>query len=339
MLTTIDIAPLFDGASSARKGVDQTIARAASSIGFLQVTGLPDPGAIDRESRAALKEIFDLPREAQMALSRVNFDPSASAIYRGWYPLQPGVRSYKQGIDIGPDIAHANLPMSDDVLREPTPLPDLPEWRAAGKRWYLAMETVGEALMRAIARILGVSEDEFAPLFEHGISSFRLAHYPVRSPDSFGGEDPKAAEISHMGEVMHLSGVAHVDSGFITLLVQDGVPGLQVQIGNDWVDAPPTEGAIVVNFGKLLDRWSGGAIKATRHRVVSRGEERVSFPFFYEPAPDAVIGPLPIKGATQFEPFYYGDHLWEATTQFVEQKGVKHLRQPLGRPAEKRPPK
>ena len=332
MLPTINIAPLFGQRSNERNAVDDEIARAAASTGFLQISGLPDPGAFGPQSRMALKKIFDLPVEAQMALSRVSFTPNAKAIYRGWYPLQPGVRSYKQGIDIGPDIAHENLPRSDDVLREPTPLPELPEWRAACKRWYLAMETVGEAMMRSIARVLGVQEDAFAPLFRDGISSFRLAHYPVRTVASFGGANPADAEITHNGETFHMSGVAHVDSGFVTLLVQDGVPGLQVQIDENWVDALPVEGTVVVNFGKLLERWSGGVIRATRHRVVSRGEERFSFPFFYEPAPDAIIRPLSIKGAAQFEPFYYGDHLWEATTKFVEQRGVAHLRTPLGCP-------
>lgn len=332
MLPTINIAPLFGPETPARRETDDAIRKAASSLGFLQITGLPDADVIAPAGRDALKAIFALSHAEKMALSRISFNADAQAIYRGWYPLQAGVRTYKEGIDIGPDIAHDDLPPSDDILREPTPLPDLPEWRAAARRWYLLMEDVGAAVLRAIARALGVEESVFAPLFRHGVSSFRLAHYPVRTAASFGDEDPAGAEIVHNGEVLHLSGAAHVDSGFVTLLVQDGVPGLQVQIGEDWVDAPPVEGAVVVNFGKLLDRWTGGVIRATRHRVVSRGEERFSFPFFYEPAPDAVIRPLPLPDATAFEPFYYGDHLWEATTGFIEQRGVAHLRQPLGRP-------
>jgi isopenicillin N synthase-like dioxygenase len=51
-------------------------------------------------------------------------------------------------------------------------------------------------------------------------------------------------------------------------------------------------------------------------------------PFFYEPAADAEIAPLPIDGASSFEPFLYGDHVWEVATNFVELRGVKHLRQP-----------
>jgi hypothetical protein len=35
-----------------------------------------------------------------------------------------------------------------------------------------------------------------------------------------------------------------------------------------------------------------------------------------------------LDGAEAFEPFLYGDYLWEAATNFVEMSGIKHLRQP-----------
>ena len=125
-----------------------------------------------------------------------------------------------------------------------------------------------------------------------------------------------------------MSGAVHIDSGFITLLAQDGVPGLQVEVGGNWVDAPPRDDALVVNFGKLLQTWTNGTIRATRHCVVSRGEPRYSIPFFYEPAAEAVIRPL--LGRGDFEAFSYGDFLWDATTKFVEQEAVRHLRPPRG---------
>ncbi|TIS97012.1 MAG: isopenicillin N synthase family oxygenase, partial [Mesorhizobium sp.] len=40
------------------------------------------------------------------------------------------------------------------------------------------------------------------------------------------------------------------------------------------------------------------------------------------------ISPLPLDGAEPFEPFLYGDYLWESATNFVEMGGIKHLRQP-----------
>ena len=126
---------------------------------------------------------------------------------------------------------------------------------------------------------------------------------------------------------------AHVDTGFITLLAQDGVAGLQAQhLDGTWMDVPPEEATLAVNFGKVLERWTDGAIRATVHRVLGSGRERHSIPFFYEAGVDAVIAPLPLPGAKAFAPFYFGDHLWDTTTQFVEQRGIAHLRRPLGPP-------
>ncbi len=95
--------------------------------------------------------------------------------------------------------------------------------------------------------------------------------------------------------------------------------------------AGATEETHVMHNGQehyLLARWTGGRINATLHRVIGRNRQRYSVPFFYEPSVDTVISPLP--GGEVFEPVSYGDHLWEATTQFVEQKGIAHLRPPRG---------
>ena len=127
-------------------------------------------------------------------------------------------------------------------------------------------------------------------------------------------------------------GGAHVDSGLVTLLAQDGVEGLQAQQhGGEWIDVPPADGTLAVNFGRLLEQWTGGRVRATLHRVVSPGRQRFSIPFFYEPAVDAEIAPLPLEGVQPFEPFLYGDFLWDAATKFVEQKGIRHLREPRRR--------
>ena len=61
----------------------------------------------------------------------------------------------------------------------------------------------------------------------------------------------------------------------------------------EWIDAPPVEGAFVVNIGDMLELWSGGRLKSTPHRVVNRsGHERYSFPYFAVPRHDVVVAPL-----------------------------------------------
>lgn len=335
MIPAIDVAPLFGPDSNARRASDAAIVKAAADSGFLTLHNFPDPEVLTAAFREKLLAIFHLPEASKAKLLRRGFDPSRPNVYRGWYPLQPGQISYKDGIDMGPDVAHgARDGDPSDPLCEATPFPEeaeLPGWRAAAARYYLVLEEIGQVLNRAIARGLGMPENIFEAAFRDGNSTLRLSHYPGRDPVSFGGRDPARFQTEFNGKTHWRLGVEHCDSGCVTLLAQNGVEGLQARLPDGaWVTVPPTDGTLAVNFGKLLERWTGGRIRATEHRVLALGGERYSVPFFYEPRVDALIEPLPLEGVPPFEPFLYGDHLWAATTQFVEQKGIAHLRQPRG---------
>ncbi|BCG88792.1 2OG-Fe(II) oxygenase [Mesorhizobium sp. 113-3-9] len=332
-IETIGIADLFGPPSPARDRTDGHIMAAASGIGFMAVRDFPGDAWLTPDRRAQLLRIFALPDTEKQKLLRWNFDSTRKNFYRGWFPLQPAAVSYKEGIDMGPDIADAaRVSAADDPLCEPTPLPaegTVPGWRTAAADYYRAMETVGNALMRSIARGLGLPETIFDPYFEHGISTLRLIRYPLR--DATAGIDTSGPEFSvvHKGELRTIIGREHADSGFVTLLAQDGVEGLQAKNRTgEWIDVPPANGTLAVNFGQLLERWTGGRVRATRHRVIAPKTTRFSIPFFYEPGVNAEIAPLPLSGAEPFEPFLYGDYLWESATNFVEMRGIKNLRQP-----------
>jgi isopenicillin N synthase-like dioxygenase len=314
VIPCIEVGSLFGDDGPERRAADHAIHLAAADIGFIQIQGLPHSVPLSRGQLQALKRIFGLAPAELQGLWRQKFAPAHRNVYRGWFPLQPGHPTYKEGIDMGPDVAHGrDRVRDDDPLCEATPLPAaalLPGWRAAAAAYYLGLEHTGRMLMRSIARGLGLAERTFDPDFEGGISTLRLIRYPARAVT-----EP-------------LSGMAHVDSGILTLLAQDGVGGLQAKNRSGaWIDIVPTEDALVVNFGRLLELWTGGDIRATEHRVLSTGQERYSFPFFYEPRVDALIAPL--KGAG-FSPFLYGDFVWASAMQFVEFSGLQHLRPARG---------
>lgn len=70
----------------------------------------------------------------------------------------------------------------------------------------------------------------------------------------------------------------HTDCGFLTIIDQRGLPGLEVFSNNrEWISVPPLrvrgQSALVVNLGDLAEYWSGGRVASTLHRVeVRRGK-------------------------------------------------------------------
>lgn len=329
----IDIRPLFGPTSIERDHADQAIMAAAATSGFMVVRGFPPDVPAGRAVRADLLRLFQLPQNETRKLWRQKFDPTHPNVYRGWFPLQTGFLTAKEGIDMGPDVVHgASVVHSDDPLREPTPLPSveaLPGWRESVAAYYRAMERVSQALMRAIARGLSLEEHFFDQAFDKGLSTLRLLRYPIRTDAEQTAQSDPNVWVTHGNGRFYVNGAPHVDSGFLTLLAQDGVSGLQARHRDGtWLDVPPTDEGLAVNFGKVLERWCAGRIKATEHRVIGTGRERMSIPFFYEARADAEIRPLPMDDAASFEPFLYGDYLWATTTQFVEFKGMESLRKP-----------
>ena len=158
---------------------------AAAASGFMVVRGFPPDVPAGRAARADLLRLFQLPEHETRKLWRQKFDASHPNVYRGWFPLQTGFLTAKEGIDIGADVAYgAAVVRSDDPLRERTPLPSaqaLPGWRESVAAYYRGMDRVSQALMRSIARSLSLEEHFFDPSFEQGLSTLRLLRYPIRT--------------------------------------------------------------------------------------------------------------------------------------------------------------
>jgi isopenicillin N synthase-like dioxygenase len=334
-IPTIDVSTLFERDRNASgpsvRRIDAAICEAACDVGFMTIVGLPFQDAIGPAIRDSLVRVFAIPEAEQRKLWKKNFAPENPNLYRGWFPRESAEPRSREGYDIGPDLVRV-LPEdgSRDLLYEPSSFPPdelVPGWRDDAARYYEAMSEVGRVLLASISRGIGIPEEIFADAFRNGISTLRLVHYPARDPSVPIGPELEPYFTRSGGRRAEIVCGGHFDTGLVTILGQCGVSGLQAQAPDgEWVDIPPTPDGFVINFGGLLARWTGGRIRATKHRVLSSGGARFSIPFFFEPRPDAVIAPLPIPDIQTFEPFQFGDHLWATTTQFPENYGLGHLR-------------
>ena len=85
---------------------------------------------------------------------------------------------------------------------------------------------------------------------------------------------------------------AHTDFECITLISQP-TPGLEVMgSDNKWHKASSDDKQIMVIFGKMLEIWTNGHIKATKHRVQNREWQRYSIVMFFGANDDLIIEPL-----------------------------------------------
>jgi isopenicillin N synthase-like dioxygenase len=157
--------------------------------------------------------------------------------------------------------------------------------------------------MGLFEQALELSDGHFDRFMQHPTCTTRLLHYP-----------PQPATVAP-GQI---GCGAHTDWGALTLLAQDDAGGLQVQRREgSWMDVTPLPGALVVNIGDMMQRWTNDRWRSTLHRVVNRqsDRERWSIAYFFDLDADAEILPLaPCVSAqrpARYGPITAGQHLIE----------------------------
>ncbi len=284
----IDLGPLVTGQGDAG-AVGRRVDAACREVGFFYVVGHGLDPALSARLDELSRAFFDLPDEekAEIAMAR------GGRAWRGWFPvggeLTSGVPDLKEGIYFGAELGPDHPRVRDGTpLHGPNLFPRRPaELRDVVLAYASELTRIGQAVLAGAARGLGLDPSWFARhLTTDPLVLFRIFHYP---PAAGAGDDQWG-----VGE--------HTDYGLLTLLAQDANGGLQVRGPDGWIDAPPIPGSFVCNLGDMLERLTGGAYRSTPHRVRNdSGAERLSFPFFLDPAWDAVVDRLPIVERPQDE--------------------------------------
>jgi len=273
-LPVLDLSLLDQGPDAAARFREELRA-ATHDVGFFYLTGTGVSPDLEARLLQAATDFFALPEAEKLSIENVT-----SPHFRG-YTRVGGERTqgrvdWREQIDIGPERDAIDDPDGPGYNRliGPNLWPSAqPELKDVVTEWHDHLTGVARKLLRAWALALGAEEQYFDRHFGDPQTLIKIVRYP-------GKDDPTPQQ-----------GVgAHKDSGVLTLLwVEPGKGGLQVEREGEWVDAPPVSGAFVVNIGELLEYATQGYLRATNHRVISPRfpDERISVPFFFNPALDA----------------------------------------------------
>lgn len=285
------MAPFLAGTPDGRAKVVAQVRQACEEIGFFTIVGHGIPPALIAEARDAANRFFDLPLAEKLRIKR-----AGGAASRGYAVMGDLALAYSLGAASPPDyqegfgIGATTIPPDDpyyhtEMARKffvPNVWPERPvDFRPIIERYYAAMGTLAEGLMRVFALALDLAEDFFADKIDRPVSFLRVIRYPAQSAPPREGQ---------------LRAGAHTDYGSLTILLAEDKPGgLQVQTRQgQWLDVHPVPGSFVINIGDLMMQWTNDHWVSTLHRVANPPREfaevpRLSVVFFHQPNYDAPV--------------------------------------------------
>ncbi|MEV6217318.1 2-oxoglutarate and iron-dependent oxygenase domain-containing protein [Nocardia sp. NPDC051833] len=217
-LPLVDISR-FRGPDTDRAVFLDELRRAAHEIGFFYVVGHGVDPVLTDGVFAVAREFFALPVEQRREIATIH-----SPQFRGYtstgHEYTAGAPDRREQIDIGPEraVRPAGGPAWERLIG-PNQWPvAVPHLRAVTLAWQAEALRVSREVLRALAVALGQDEGYFDRWFDEEASThLEIIHYPGR--DTTGDDQG-----------------AHKDYGYLVLLPQDEVGGLQVQGPAGWIE-------------------------------------------------------------------------------------------------------
>lgn len=312
-IPVIDIAAFRDGTDRTR--VAQAVARACEDVGFFCISGHGIEPALTERAFAVSREFFDQPTDVKMR-SR----PQGEVAPRGYAAMESKGLGATLGQNVPKDLREQFMTGTLDAITPklaaipeatgcyaPNVWPETPaDYRAVFTRLYREFETLAGTLMRIFALGLRLPENYFADKIDHHFSVLGSNHYPPLSHPPLPGQ-------LRTGE--------HTDFGSLTILLPTAGPGgLQVRLADgSWTDVQPIPGALIINIGDMMARWTNDRWRSTLHRVANPPEaaaamsRRQSIAFFCHPNYDTEI--RCIEGCSgpdrpeRYPPILAGEHM------------------------------
>mmetsp|Transcript_3557 Transcript_3557/g.5462 ORF Transcript_3557/g.5462 Transcript_3557/m.5462 type:complete len:365 (+) Transcript_3557:83-1177(+) len=278
----------------------EELRQACHQVGFFTLQHDLPSGLPERMLREA-NRFFALPRKTKLSMSYEN-----SPAFRGYMALgkenTSGKIDFREQLELASEttledkVDHQAWPQYYERLRGPNPWPDL-DLKQCVDEYVYHLNRISASLTDALSAALQLERNAFGSLFTDPFWQLKLASVslPSISCKNIDGEEEIDHEFFGVG--------AHTDTGFLTLLLQDDIGGLQVYTGGEWVHVPPAgPNVFVCNIGEVAEIASDGYLLATPHRVLlpdavveRKKSKRLSVPFFYNPTLSAKVETLDIS--------------------------------------------
>ncbi|KAF2084925.1 putative oxidoreductase [Saccharata proteae CBS 121410] len=283
-LPTIDLGPFLkpeNFSNDERKSGLQLIRQACLNHGFFIVTGHGIPRHLQEQILEQARLFFNLPSGEKERLSeKISFGAS----HRGYQAVRGEALQndkppdLKEGFQMGveKDPSHPDC-LAKRMLTGPNVWPEALglSFSRCMEQYFDAMRNLQDEMMRIVALTLNVDFDKtFGAFCDDSLRGLRLLHYPPQPDETLGAG-------------------AHTDFGALTLLLTDGVAGLQIYEDGNWMDVTTEPGTYIVNLGDMMKQMTAGLYKSSLHRVINKsGVSRYSVPCFLDGNLDFAIRPV-----------------------------------------------
>ncbi|XP_024975279.1 1-aminocyclopropane-1-carboxylate oxidase homolog 1-like [Cynara cardunculus var. scolymus] len=258
--------PVVDLGSIDRASTVEKIREASENLGFFQVVNHGIPVSVMNDMLQGVGRFHD--QDVEVKKRFYSRDPSRTVVYNSNFDL------YSSPAASWRDTFYTLMAPS------PPPPEQLPEvCRDIQIEYSNQVLKLGGVLFRLISEALKLNPNHLGDLdCDKGLIFAGHCYPACPQPD------------------LTMGAAKHTDDGFLTVVLQDEIGGLQILHNQQWIDVPPTPGALVVNIGDLLQMISNDKLRSVEHRVVaSEKGPRVSVACFFRTsrAPSTkVYGPI-----------------------------------------------
>ena len=321
VIPVLDLAPYRAGVQGARQALGEQLRQACETVGFYFIVNHGVPADLIAQTFTEAERFHALPdsEKSRLAVNEHNIG------YMGFKGST--TRSSRVHVNTKPNLNEAlflkrDLPADHpDVVagkrfRGANQWPDeaaIPGFRENVTTYCAAAERLALSLMPIYAAALDLPEDFFEDAFREPQYTLRMTHYPPVP-------DPEIEENQY-------AIAPHTDSGFMTLLPQNDLPGLAIRkTDGTWIEPPAIPGSFLVNTGDLARRWTNHRFLSTPHRVVHRSmADRYAIPFFFDCNIDWPMACLPTCTDANNPPRYATETYTEYMLWFGSQN-YKHIK-------------